>query len=447
MHPLIARHVLYPLHERLKGKRTHRHLRDLERSQWLSPDALRERQFRRLKAHLEFAYEQVPYYRELLDRHDLAPARVASLEDFARIPCLTKDIIRARAAHLTPRSPLRGVQELSTGGSTGTPVTVLVDRERAAVTDATRLRAHRWFDADMGAPEVVVWGSPIEVGRQDRVRQLRDWLLNSTLVSAFDLGPAGLRHCANIVRAVRPVKLFGYASALALLAEHLERSGWTAPPDWPRVVFTTAEPLYPFQRQVIERVFGCPAAVEYGCRDGGLIANECPRGGLHIAAEGILVEIVEGNEIVVTNLHSYAMPIIRYRTGDVGTLDPAPCSCGRGLPLLGSVEGRRTDFLITPDGRVMHALAPIYVLREVASVREFEIVQDRIDRLAVTLVPGSDFSPADRERIAEGLRRLFGPEMTIEIAISDAIVRPSGKHRYVRSTVAGAHLASVLGAR
>jgi phenylacetate-CoA ligase len=452
MHPTLVNRVIFPLHERLKGKRTHAKLAELERTQWLAPAALRALQLERLHRHLTWAYREVPYYTRLLDEHGLPPARVQSFEDFARIPPLTKDVLRERLADLQPRTPLRGVQRLSTGGSTGAPVTVLVDRERSAFTDAARLRAHRWFGADMGVREIVLWGSPIELGRQDRLRSTRDRLLNSRLLSAFDLGEGALARYAAEVRAYRPQKLYGYASALALLAGYLDRTGGLPAADAPRAVFTTAEPLYDFQRAAITGAFHCPVATEYGCRDGGLVALECPQGGLHIAAEGMHVEVLPaapgeaGGELVLTNLESYALPIIRYRSGDVGALDPSPCPCGRGLPRLARVEGRRTDFLVTPSGKLMHALAAIYVLREVPGLREFQVVQERLDHVRVRVVPAGDLSAAARAAIVQGLGGLFEGGARIEVETASTLASASGKHRYVISHVADAHVSALVGA-
>ena len=452
MHPVLVNRVVFPLHERLKGKATHAKLAELERTQWLTPDGLRALQLERLRRHLSWAHREVPYYGRLLDAHGIDPARVQSFDDFARIPVLTKDILRERLADLQPRTPLRGVQRLSTGGSTGAPVTVFVDRERSAFTDAARLRAHRWFGADMGAREVVLWGSPIELGRQDRLRSLRDWFLNSRLLSAFDLGEPALARYAAVVRAYRPRKLYGYASALALLAGYLDRTGGLPVADAPRAVFTTAEPLYDFQRAAITAVFHSPVAAEYGCRDGGLVALECPAGGLHIAAEGMHVEVLPAapgetsGELVLTNLESYALPIIRYRTGDIGALETAPCACGRGLPRLARVEGRRTDFLVTPSGKLMHALAVIYVLREAPGVREFQVVQEALDHVRVRVVPAGGLSPAVRAAIAARIGGLFEGGARIEVEVTDSVASPSGKHRYVISRVADAHVSALVGA-
>lgn len=453
MHAAIVDRVIFPIHEWLKGKPTYARLHDLERSQWLEPGPLRELQFRALRAHLEFAYAEVPYYTRLLDEHELPPRRIQSFEDFSRIPCLTRDLLREHFEDLQPRRRIRGTQRLSTGGSTGAPVTVLVDPERAAFTDAVRLRAHRWYKAGMGAREVVLWGSPIEVTKQDIVRAARDRLLNSRLLSAFDLGEGSLRQYAEIIRRCRPEKLYGYASALALLARYLEGQGWQPASPGVRVVFATAEPLYDFQRSVIQSVFRCPAAVEYGCRDAGLVAIECPSGGLHIAAEGMTVEVLPGldgsgterGELVLTNPYSYAMPIIRYRTGDIGSLEAIRCACGRGLPLLGSVEGRRTDFLVTADGKVMHALAAIYILREVPGIREFQLVQERVDLLRVLVVPDSGLAADATDQIVRRLDGLFRGGTSIEVERLAALPRlGSGKHRYVISKVADRYLETLL---
>jgi phenylacetate-CoA ligase len=238
--------------------------------------------------------------------------------------------------------------------------------------------------------------------------------------------------------------MYGYASALHLLAVAWARTG-RRPPAGLRAVFTTAEPLFDWQKKAIESAFGCPAAVEYGCRDGGLAALECPEGGLHIAAEHMVVEIADPDaegrgEIVLTNLDSRALPIIRYRTGDIGSLDGTPCPCGRGLPRLGAVEGRRTDFLVTPRGRVLHALSVIYPLREMTAIREFRVVQESIDRVVVRVVPERPLGAVGRADLARPLEALLGPDVRVEVEEVAAIPRTaSGKFRYVESRITGDH--------
>jgi len=449
VHPLIVGRVLFPLHEALKRKPTFAWLRRLERTQWWPADRLEAFRLARLRALLLAAEARVPYYRELFRRHGLEPAR-ATFEDLARVPPLTRRTVRERFADLAARPPAGPVQALATGGSTGVPVRVLVDMARLGFGEAARLRAHRWFGLAPGVREVVLWGSPIELGRQDRLRALRDRLLNSRLLSAFDLGEAALGRYADALDRFRPAKLYGYASALYLLARYLEARG-RHPRVRPRAVFTTAEPLFDFQRATIARVFGCPVAQEYGARDAGLVGLECPAGGLHVPAEGVHVEILGDRgdgvgEITVTVFDSPSFPLIRYRTGDLGSLDPTPCPCGRALPRLRAVEGRQTDFLVTPDGRCLHALAVIYVLREAPRIAEFAVRQPALDRVTVSVVPEPGFSAADEATVRAGLRAVLGPGVEVDVVCVPEIARASsGKFRYVVSSVAEAALGGLLG--
>ncbi len=453
MHPLLVKRLFFPLHERWFGRPTLSRLRELERTQWLDPERLRALQLRRLRAFLEYAYDHVPYYRARFDARGIHPRAVQSFADFDAVPFLTRQDLRERFDELRSRDPQVGpTRRLSTGGSTGEPVSVLADRERLAFQQAARLRAQRWFGVDIGAREATLWGAPMDLAAQDRARLVRDALLNIILLSAFDFGREGLERCLGQLARHRPEKLFGYASAIYLLASYLRGRGAVAP-FRPRAVFTTAEPLYEFQRRLIRQVFECPVAVEYGARDVGIIANECRGGGLHVNAEGLLVEIIgaaptsagEVGEIVVTNFDTPAMPIIRYRTGDVGALMPDPCPCGRGLPRLRSVEGRQTDFLVTPQGRLMHALAVIYVLRDQPGIDMFQVVQETLDRLSVRVVANPPLPPSGVDEVRARLRRLMGAEVSVDIFQVPTIERtPSGKHRHVISRVARAFTDAVV---
>jgi phenylacetate-CoA ligase len=394
-------------------------------------------------------HEHVPYCRALFDEHGLRPRSVHSFEDLGHLPFLTRDILQTRFDDLRARATLPGVHRRSSGGSTGTPVTVLVDMERMGMGEAGRLRAHRWYGVEPGTREIVLWGTPARTGALERVRQLRDRFLNTRVLSAFDMGDQGLRRHAATIQRVRPTQMFGYASAFHLVASHFQRERLD-PPVGLKAVFTTAEPLFDFQRKTIEAALGCPVGVEYGCRDGGLVALECPSGGLHILAESMHVEILDPDvdgrgEIVLTNLDSRAFPILRYRTGDIGALDPTPCPCGRSLPKLRGVEGRRTDFLVTPSGRVLHALSAIYVLRDSPSVREFRVVQDAPDHLLVEIVPSGAFGEAEQAALRAQFVPAFGSDLRVSFEAREEILRTAaGKFRYVESRIAPAVLERLM---
>lgn len=446
----LVRHGLFPLQERLKRHTTMAALRGLQQSQWWSPGELAEWQARDLAGLLEEIATHVPYYRALFRELGVAPAAITP-RDLAQLPTLDKDTIRAHAKMLASDRDLP-MQASNTGGSTGAPLRFFLTRERVSHDVAAKLRSFEWWDVTFGDREMVVWGAPHELGRQDRIRQLRDHLFRSRLLPAFDMGEASLdRYCATL-QAVRPRIVFGYPSAIALIAEHAAARRIALNDLGVNVVFVTAEQLYPHQREAISNAFGCPVANGYGARDAGFIAHECPHGRLHITAEDILVEIVDAQgmplplgqsgEIVTTHLRNVGYPLLRYRTGDLGRIDPAPCPCGRGLPVLAAVEGRSTDFLLTKDGRKVHALALIYVLREMQGIREFQIVQTGIERIEVRIDPhpsnAAEAQLIDKTILA-GFRKVLG-NVDVTIQRQSPIPRPaSGKFRYVISEVGLAH--------
>ncbi|MEJ5211002.1 MAG: AMP-binding protein [Burkholderiales bacterium] len=441
----FAAHVLFPVHERLKGHDTVAVRRELERSQWWPREKIGALQLARLKHLLARAQAHVPYYRELFRRLGFDPQTVTSPADLARLPFLTKADIRAHLEALKA-DDARGLARFNTGGSSGEPLIFYIGRERVSHDVAAKWRATRWWGVDIGDPEIVVWGSPIELTRQDRLRALRDRLLRTYLLPAFEMSEPKLDGYLAQIRRIRPRMLFGYPSSLALIARHAEKRGMAMNDLGIRVAFVTSERLYDDQRATISRVFGCPVANGYGGRDAGFIAHECPAGGMHLTVEDMIVEIVgddgrvlpagQPGEIVVTHLATGDFPFIRYRTGDVGVLDDRPCPCGRGLPLLAEIQGRTTDFVVARDGTVMHGLALIYVVRDVPGVAQFKIIQESRDLTRVLLVTGPGFDEASLEGIRSGLARRLGEGVTIAIERVAEIPREaSGKYRYIVSRV------------
>lgn len=438
--------LVFPLHEAVKGHSTVRVRREMERSQWWTPDRLEQLRITRLQELLRHAATHVPYYRQLFAERGLCPEDFSSLADLRHLPFLTKPIIRAHQEQLKS-SQAKGLARFNTGGSSGEPLIFFIGNERVSHDVAAKWRATRWWGVDIGDPEVVLWGSPIELGAQDRVRLLRDRLLRTTLLPAFEMSEQKLAGFVREIRAIRPRMLFGYPSAFAHIARYLERTAQTVADLGIQVAFVTSERLYDHQRALIERVFNCPVANGYGGRDAGFIAHQCPQGGMHITAEDIIVEIVDGaghvlppgqsGEIVVTHLATRDYPFIRYRTGDVGVLDDALCPCGRGLPLLKQIEGRTTDFVVTADGTVMHGLSLIYILRDLPGIQSFKIIQESLGYTRVQVVPDTVLSAEQIDGIVEGFKRRLGAEVAISVEIVAEIAKEaSGKFRYVISKVA-----------
>ncbi|WP_019916743.1 phenylacetate--CoA ligase family protein [Methyloversatilis discipulorum] len=441
--------LVFPLQERLKKHSTVADRRAMEDSQWWPRERLEALRVQRLRALLTHAATHVPYYRDLFARIGFDPAAVSSLTDLQRLPFLDKPLIRAHTDALKA-DDARGLARFNTGGSSGVPLIFYIGLERVSRDVAAKWRATRWWGVDIGDPEIVLWGSPIELGAQDRVRLLRDRLMRTRLLPAFEMSDAKVDGFIDEIRTLRPKMLFGYPSAFAHIARHAQRQGVRLDDLGIKVVFVTSERLYDHQRTLIEQSFGAPVANGYGGRDAGFIAHQCPSGSLHITAEDVIVEIVdregrvlppgESGEIVVTHLATRDFPFVRYRTGDVGVLaapDDVPCACGRTLPVLKEVQGRSTDFIVARDGTVMHGLALIYIVRDMPGVAGFRIEQESLDLTRVKVVTEAGF-PADGDaRIRAGMKARLGESVEVVVEhVAQIAAEGSGKFRYVVSKVA-----------
>ncbi|MDS4041566.1 MAG: AMP-binding protein [Candidatus Competibacter sp.] len=436
---------LFPLHEALKGHDSVARLRALERSQWWSLEELERHRLESLRAFLVHAGARVPYYRRLFEEARFDPGALSSLEDLQRLPFLTKPLIRANTEALKAQDagPLK---RYNTGGSSGEPLIFFMGRDRISHDVAARWRATRWWGVDIGDPEIVVWGSPIELGTQDRLRAIRDAVLRTHLLPAFEMSEANLDRFVAEIRRRRPRMLFGYPSALSLIARHAERHSQCMDDLGIVVAFVTSERLYEDQRETIARIFGCQVANGYGARDAGFIAHQCPSGGMHLSAEDIVVELIDHNgrlvpageagEIVVTHLATRDFPLVRYRTGDIAVMDDRPCPCGRGLPMLKEIQGRATDFVVAADGTIMHGLALIYVVRDLPGIEQFKIIQESRDFIRVLLVPGPGWDSSVVPLIDKTFKARLGPSVRVEVmTVAEIAPEKSGKFRYVMSRV------------
>lgn len=440
--------LLFPLQEKLKKHDTVAIREKMEQSQWWSHGQLENFRISRLQATLTNVGKHVPYYKQIFASTGFQPESLTCLTDLQRLPFLTKSLIRDNTSELTSEQA-RGLARFNTGGSSGEPLIFYIGKERVSHDVAAKWRATRWWGVDIGDPEIVVWGSPIELGAQDRMRFLRDRLMRTELLPAFEMSAKRLDEFVARIRARRPRMLFGYPSAISLIARHARSKGVSMNDLGIKVAFVTSERLYDEQRSIIEEIFACPVANGYGSRDAGFIAHQCPSGSMHITAEDIIVEIVgkddqpvpngQSGEIVITHLATGEFPFIRYRTGDIAVMDDKPCACGRVLPVLREIQGRATDFVLARDGTVMHGLALIYTLRDIIGIEAFKIIQESLELTRVQIVPGHECDlPAATARIQREFSARLGEGVAITVETVDEIpAEKSGKYRYVISKVAG----------
>jgi phenylacetate-CoA ligase len=441
----LVRHVLYPLHEGLQGRRTFRFLREMECTQWLSPEGVRDYQRRKLKALVAHAARTVPFYQRLFKDIGLDPARF-TLADFQRIPVMEKEIFKENEADILATEYPGKLVRLRTGSSTGSPLWFYSSTHTQALQNAAKLRCRRWWGIEPGDMMFEFWASPIELSRRALVHIAKDrHLMNHYLLSALNMTEEVMAGYIGLMNRKKPRVIVGYPSALHLLAQHLEAGGKRLRFS-PKGVVATAEMLLPAQREAIQRAFGAPVINEYGARDGGLIAYECPEGSMHVVAENVFLEVdpatsPDGDpsrgDVLVTNLESLAYPFIRYRVGDQVTLSSKVCACGRGLPCLERIEGRKTDWLMDSTGKRIHGLVVAHTIAKVQGIRQFQIVQKTPTELIVRVVKNGLYRDSDDAWIIQSLAKYFtGPVHIRLMPVEHIEASQSGKHRFIINEVA-----------
>ncbi|MBI1914231.1 MAG: phenylacetate--CoA ligase family protein [Planctomycetes bacterium] len=450
----LVRNIFYPLVLRRSGDVDQlRWLREFERTQYLPADELRRLQFCRLSALLSHAHARCPFYRERFESVGLRPEDLRTLDDLHRFPVLEKSDLQQHGADMVARNwPRDDLIPNQTGGSTGTPISFFLSNDRRRSRAAATLRHNRWAGWDVGDRVAVLWGAPHDAPRRDWRARLRRTLLREPLwLDTANVTEASLAAFHERLMSHRPRVLQAYARSVLLFAQYLEQRGLR--PHRPHSIVTSAEGLEPAERALVERVFGCPVFNRYGCREVSVIASECDaHQGLHVMAEGLLVEIVKGDEpakpgemgsILVTDLLNHAMPLIRYRIGDVGAWEEGSCPCGRALPRLRNVEGRVTDFLVGSDGRLVSGVfLATYVVAHRPSLGQVQIHQDRAGEILYRIRPGYDFAAAEDLAYLESTSRQYlGDAVVVRWEIVEELpCEPSGKFLFSRSTVAPAFL-------
>ncbi len=455
MYSKIVRNMLFPLHEKIMKRPTFSFAANLEKTQWLNRDALEQLQLDKLKALLNIAVAHSPWHAERIRNAQipLGASQTPTFADLARLPTMDKSDAQGHRDQIAWPGVPGGGSLYNTGGSSGQPLIFYYGKERQASDAAGRIRARRWWGVDIGDKEVYLWGAPVELAKTDRVKQVRDRLMNQLLLNAFDMSVENMELYAQAIEKFQPRCIYGYASSLTLLAKHIENRGKPIHLPQLKVVCTTGEPLYPNQRAAIQQAFGAPVANEFGSRDIGFTAHESPEGQMLLLSENMILEILnskgqavapgETGEAVITGLCSQAQPFIRYRTGDMVQASAEQCTAGRSLHVLGEVVGRSTDFIVAADGTIMHALAVIYVLRAIEGIGEFKIIQHSTTELEVQFVAGptqsadAHWQQRAEQEITAQLKQRLGQSTHIMLNKMDKIPpEKSGKHRYVVSHVA-----------
>ena len=402
----------------------------LERESW-NTARWRLWQEERLALLLDRAARRVPYYRELWRRRG-GPREWERLENW---PVLEKADLRADPrAFVADDRDVRRMYRVFTSGTTGTPLEIWSSRTTVrrwyAICEA---RLQRWNGVGPETRWAILGGRLITpVSRRDPPHWVWNAGLRQLYMSAYHIAAASTAAYLDAMHRHRVAYLLGYPSAMFALARLCAEQRLDAPRL--KVVLSNAEPLPAWQREVIEEVFRCPVRDSYGMAEAVLGASECEAGRMHLWPESGVAETVSGR-LICTGLINADMPLIRYAVGDRATLARGGeiCRCGRGLPLLGRIEGRQDDVLVTRDGRLVGRLDPVFKGR--LPIEEAQIIQESLDRIRVRVVAADGYGHATRASIRRGVRDRLG-DVEVVVEDVDAIPRgPNGKFRAVVSKV------------
>jgi phenylacetate-CoA ligase len=450
----IFENVLLPTWERgVRGRSTLGHLAQLEQTQWLSREELDRLETRSLIELLSYAGEHVPYYSELFRKHRFEPRGVRSRADLAELPLLTREIVRERYADLVDPAHRGKNIKKGTSGSTGKPLKFEYSKGSECWRQAVKVRGYGWAGYRPGRKTFFYWAAVSAAAPSLKIRLDRA-LKRETFFDSMKQDLAARRSALELLRRTRPALVVCYTQACAQFARWINDNGLR---DWDDIpVICAAEAVLPADRAVLRRAFGPDIFESYGSRETMLMAAECEHhAGMHLSEENLLLELVRDNktigsgetgEVVITDLHNFGMPMIRYVNGDLAVMAAeGRCGCGRALRRLERVDGRRADTLVDGAGNAVPGIV-FHVLFSDARqeiVRQFQAVQNAKGEVVLKVVRGRDFADEAFHRVTGRFSEyLRGLPFTVEFHETIKPHARSGKHQTIiveRATAALEH--------
>lgn len=420
---------IHPFPQHL-GSVFQKHYDFINRSQWWDAGKLEKYQDEQLQKLIRHAYANVPYYRRVFEERSLKPGDIKTAKDLAKLPILTKQLIRENFDDLIAKGAEKEYWiESHTSGSTGQPLTFLLDPDSDLRELAYTLRAWEFGDYRLGDPVIQLRSYVPKPGQPLHYFDRRN---NFHYLSAYHLTPKVMNDYVGIINRSGAKLLRGYASSLYIFCRFLVEKRIKL--DNVTFAVTSSEMLLPHHRETIERAIGGPVLDWYGCNERIVTVSQCPTGqGYHSNSEYGILEVIDGQGrlvkegeglVIGTALNNFVMPLIRYRPDDLVTIQkPKRCRCGRGLPLqVVSISGRSDEILAF--GSMMIPPINFYTMfHGINGVEQFQLIQETASSLTVKLAVNKDFTPVLRQAVIEGLRSRVGKTVKLKLEVVEEIKR------------------------
>ena len=416
----------------------------LEQSQWWDPERLQAAQFRQAAEVLRHTRRTTPYYAELLSDIGWRYGQPLTADIWSELPLLRREDIQDAGERLHSRALPKGhgkTGAISTSGSTGKPVRVLTTDLTTAMWVAFTLRDYIWRRCDFSAKFAAIRYDYNNTAGYPDGKQARSW--GGAYGGALPTGPGAMlsittpvaNHVEWLARQDANY-LITYPSNLEAILRHCQAENIRLPEM--REVQTMSELLKPSVRELCQEVWGVPLTDMYTCQEAGYIALQCHgHTHYHAQAENLIVEVLnddgsttapgETGKVVVTHLHNFASPLIRYDIGDFAEVGE-PCPCGRGLPVFNRIDGRARGMITLPNGDQFWPFFSNRKFGEIAPIRQYQIVQKTLDNLEIRLVVEQNLSAEQEDKMRTLLTERLGHPFTMSFSYFDEIPRStSGK--------------------
>lgn len=440
LYPSLLRYLIMPIYEKIKGKNLLQFLSAYESRLTWSKDQIQRYQLQQLKSLLHHAYNNTSYYKKTWTEAGITDInQIQTLADFEKLPVVTKDDIREHYQNFISTQHTNNIKK-STGGSTGQPFHFELNLESNTRREAVMWRGYGWLGAGLGQKTLYLWGA--DLGQPSRFKTIKNILYHSfynrKMLNSFEMNEQNKPDYIQEINRYKPVAFVSYVNPLYELALYIIEHEIKV--HQPQTMLTGAEPLHQFQREVIEKAFNCSVYDTFGCREFMLMSAECrEHKNLHINVDHLIVETVneqyesvlgESGDLLITDLHNYGFPLIRYVNGDRATLVETPCPCGNPLPIMKSVDGRKLDIIKTPEGGSIPGELFPHLFKEFKGIIKFQIKQSIIESLDIIIVANDKFCEEDKTKIINEINKYSNKSLSLNFKMVNEIpLTAAGKHR------------------